>query len=352
MDQATRQRIQCGVLGIAAGFAVRALWRSLTEYRFHNRVVVITGGSRGLGLLMARRLAEEGASLAICARDPEEIAIATRELEEAGAFVFSQVCDLRDPEQIARFLKDTQNKLGPVDVLINNAGIIQVGPIEHMTQEDVEEAMDVHFWAVYHSVNAVVPTMKERGGGRIVNIASIGGEIAIPHLMPYSASKFALVGYSHALRAELAKDGIVVTTICPGLMRTGSPRNALFKGKHRDEYTWFSIGGSLPGLSMNAERAARQILDACRHGAAHVTLSLPAQCAATLNGIAPGLVSRMSSIVNRMLPGTGGIRERSLPGSRSFSRWSPSMLTALNEQASRENNEVLQPRMNMDHPSM
>lgn len=350
MKTGTKQMIQNGVIGIAAGLAVRSLWRSLTAYRFHNRVVVITGGSRGLGLLMARELAKEGASLAICARNPQEIESATRELEGAGAFVFSQVCDLRDPEQIVQFLNDAQKKLGPVDVLINNAGVIQVGPIEHMTQKDVEEAMDVHFWAVYHATNAVVPRMKERGGGRIVNIASIGGEIAIPHMMPYSASKFALVGYSHALRAELAKDGIIVTTICPGLMRTGSPRNALFKGKHRDEYTWFSIGGSLPGLSMNAQRAARQILNACRHGASHVTLSLPAQCAATLNGIAPGLVSRLASVVNRVLPGTGGIRERSLPGSQSFSRWSPSMLTTLNEQASRENNEILQPRMNMDHP--
>src|SRR6185503_4123757 len=122
---------------------------------------------------------------------------------------------------------------------------------------------------------AVLPEMRARREGRIVNITSIGGKISVPHLLPYSASKFALVGLSEGLRAELAKDGIVVTTICPGLMRTGSPRNATFKGQHRAEYAWFSIGDSLPVTAMSADRAARQILTACKRGEAEVVLSVP-----------------------------------------------------------------------------
>src|SRR5204863_2590958 len=127
-----------------------------------------------------------------------------------------------------------------------------------------------------HTTLDVMPDMRARREGRIVNISSIGGKVSVPHLLPYSASKFALVGLSEGLRAELAKDGIVVTTVCPGLMRTGSPRNAQFKGQHRAEYAWFTLSDSMPFFSQSAERAARQILSACRHGEAEVVLSLPA----------------------------------------------------------------------------
>src|SRR5204863_5194639 len=117
---------------------------------------------------------------------------------------------------------------------------------------------------------SVLPAMRRQGEGRIVNISSIGGKIAVPHLLPYDASKFALTGFSEGLRAELLKDGIYVTTVCPGLMRTGSPRNADFKGQHEAEYAWFSIGDSLPGMSMSAEAAAERIVTAFRQGEAEV----------------------------------------------------------------------------------
>ena len=182
--------------------------------------------------------------------------------------------------------------------------------------------------------------MRRRGEGRIVNIASIGGKISVPHLLPYSASKFALVGLSEGLRAELSKDGIVVTTVCPGLMRTGSPRNADFKGRHRAEYAWFSISDALPGASMSAERAARQIMAACRRGDAEIVLSLPASVAVKIQGVAPGLVSRVLGWTNRLLPRAGGIGSRSAKGRDSQSAWSPSLLTVLNERAARRNNEL------------
>src|SRR5918912_3423887 len=129
-----------------------------------------------------------------------------------------------------------------------------------MTLEDFEQAMAVHFWGPLYATLAVLPQMRARRDGRIVNISSIGGKVSVPHLVPYSASKFALAGLSDGLRAELSKENVIVTTVCPGLMRTGSPRNATFKGKHRDEYAWFSISDALPLTSMSAERAARQII--------------------------------------------------------------------------------------------
>src|SRR5204863_2185868 len=161
---------------------------------------------------------------------------------------------------------------GAIDVLVDNAGIIQVGPLETMTQEDFRRAMNTHFWGPLNTTLAVLPEMRRRKTGRIVNISSIGGKISIPHLVPYSASKFALVGLSEGLRAELAKDGISVTTVCPGLMTTGSPRNAFFKGQNQAEYAWFSISDALPGVAMNAEAAARAIIRACKRGDAEIVL--------------------------------------------------------------------------------
>ncbi|MDQ3009874.1 MAG: SDR family NAD(P)-dependent oxidoreductase, partial [Acidobacteriota bacterium] len=170
-------------------------------------------------------------------------------------------------------------------------------------------------------------------------IASIGGKISVPHMLPYSASKFALVGWSAGLRAELAKDNIVVTTVCPGPMRTGSPRNASFKGQHRAEYAWFSISDSLPIISMSAERAAQQVLTACKRGEAEVILSLPAKLAVGFQNLFPGVMAEVLNLANRLLPAPGGIGKQRALGSESESSLSPSALTALGDKAARENNE-------------
>ncbi len=182
--------------------------------------------------------------------------------------------------------------------------------------------------------------MRQQRGGRIVNISSIGGKVAVPHLLPYCAGKFALTGLSEGLRAELREDGILVTTVIPGLMRTGSPRNALFKGQHRAEYAWFTLGDSLPGLSMSAERAARQIIDAFRHGEAEVTLTLPAWLAARFHGLFPGLTADILSVVHRLLPAPGGVGQQRVKGKDSSSWAAPSVATTLTERAAQRNNEV------------
>jgi short-subunit dehydrogenase len=232
-----------------------------------------------------------------------------------------------------------RDKFGSIDVLVNNAGVIQVGPFETMTLEDYEQAMDVHFWGPLYTTLAVVPGMKERGEGRIVNITSIGGKVSVPHLLPYSASKFAAVGFSQGLHAELAKDGIAVTTVCPGLMRTGSPRNATFKGQHKLEYAWFAISDSLPVTSVSAENAARQIVEACKKGQAELVISVPAKIAVIFHGLFPGITAEMMGIVNRLLPGPGGIGTKRAKGKESESPLAPSVLTTLSERAARRNNE-------------
>ncbi len=326
--------------GLGGLLAARALVRRAGAFDFKDKVVLITGGSRGLGLVLARELAHAGARLAICARAPAELERARADLAGRGAEVLAFPCDVTDRAQVAEWVRVCRDHYGRVDVLINNAGVIEVGPFAVQTVADFEEAMRTHFWGPLYAIMAVLPGMRAQRAGRIVNISSIGGKIGVPHLVPYSASKFALTGLSEGLRAELMKDDIVVTNICPGLMRTGSPRNATFKGRHRAEYAWFSISDALPGTSMKAERAARQIIAACKRGDAEAILSMPAVLAVKFHALWPELSADLRALVNQLLPAPGGIGAQRAKGKDSESALSPSLLTMLGEQAATRNNEI------------
>jgi NAD(P)-dependent dehydrogenase (short-subunit alcohol dehydrogenase family) len=319
----------------------RFLWRRMNEYDLHGKTVLVTGGSRGLGLVLARQFAANGARVAICARDEQELQTASEDLQNRGAEVAAIKCDVTKMPEVENMVSRIRERFGKIDVLVNNAGTIQVGPLEVMNREDFEHTMRAHFWGPLNTILAVLPEMREQRDGRIVNISSVGGKIAVPHLVPYSASKFALVGLSRGLNAELRKDGIVVTTVCPGLMRTGSPRNATFKGKHRDEYAWFSISDSLPVTAIKAERAARQIVDACKQGRAELIITIQAKIAVTFDALFPELSAELMALVNRVLPEPGGIGEQSAKGRDSTSSWSPSWLTRLTDEAAMNNNEVV-----------
>jgi NAD(P)-dependent dehydrogenase (short-subunit alcohol dehydrogenase family) len=271
-----------------------------------GQVALITGASRGLGLLLAHEFAREGCRIAICARDYEELTRAQRELVAAGATVLAVPCNVADPAEVDQMIMAVTNHYGRIDILVNNAGLIQVAPFHNLTMADFEEAMGVMYWSILYTVWAVLPQMRQRQSGRIVNITSIGGKVSVPHLLPYNSAKFAAVGLSEGLRAELADDGIRVTTIVPGLMRTGSHLNAQFKGQQAAEYTWFSLGASLPFISMDAARAARQIVAATRRGDAERTLSLPAQLLARVHGLFPGFTANVLGAVDRfVLPNPG-----------------------------------------------
>ena len=343
MTTSTNQVNTLTTAAIAIGAVAlgKYLWRKLTDYELRGKTVLVTGGSRGLGLVLAREFANQGARVAICARDAEELQQAVDDLEQRGAEAMAIACDVTNVTDVENMMNHIRERFGKIDVLVNNAGTIQVGPMEVMNHQDFEQAMNTHFWGPLNTILAVVPEMRERHDGRIVNISSIGGKIGVPHLVPYSASKFALVGLSKGLNAELRKDGIAVTTVCPGLMRTGSPRNANFKGKHREEYAWFSISDSLPVTSIKAERAARQIVDACKQGRAELIITVQAKLAVTFDAMFPELSAEMLALVNRFLPGPGGIGERTAKGRDSKSSWSPSWLTRLTEEAAMNNNEVV-----------
>lgn len=328
-------------LKVASAIGSLALTRSVLRNRrtidLEGKVVVITGGSRGLGLVLARALVERGARIALCARDTDELDRARQDLEQLGGDVYTQACDVTDRDAVLGFVATVEDDFGPIDVLINNAGIIQVGPLATMTTDDFEQALAVNLRGPLHAALAVLPAMRKRGAGRIVNIASIGGRIAVPHLAPYSTSKFALVGFSEGLRAELIGDGIYVTTVCPGLMRTGSPRHALFKGDHRAEYAWFSVGDSLSISSVSAESAAKQIITGFVRGDATVTISPQAKLASFVHGVAPGLVQEVLGVVARFLP--SGTSRVSVAG-KDTAADVPEVLTRQSDQAAQRNNEL------------
>jgi len=326
---------------VLAGALAHATWRAVRRPRgvLKGEVALITGGSRGLGLLIARELAREGCSIAICARDERELARARDDLAARGARIAAFRCDVSDREQVETLVRLVTDRFGRIDILVNNASIIQVGPLESMTVGDFERAMAVNFWGTVYTTLAVLPQMRRRRTGRIANIASIGGVVAVPHLLPYDAAKFAVRGFSEGLRSELTGTGIVVTTIVPGLLRTGSPVNAFFKGRAAREYTWFSIGDATPLTAMSAKRAARRIVDAIARGEAEVTLSWQARLLGLVHDLFPGATTKLLGQVNRLLPSAEGGTDRNVRGMDLPTALSPSPLTVLMTRAARRNNQ-------------
>jgi len=274
----------------------------MARFSFREKVVLITGGSRGLGLEIARQVCERSGRVAILARDPNELAVARADLAARGGEALTLQCDLLDAAQIQSAVESTLGRFGKIDILINNAGIIEIGPLDHMKLEDFDRAMRLHFWAPFVLTMEVLPHMRAAGGGRIVNISSIGGKVAVPHMAPYSASKFALTGFSDSIRAELARDKIFVTTVTPGMMRTGSQVHAKFKGDHSAEYEWFDISSKLPFASISVRRAARKILGATARRRSALIMPWPAHFLIALNGVSPGLVGFVMKTLNRWLP--------------------------------------------------
>lgn len=287
---------------LGAGLALRAYLGQKRALDLNGQVVVITGGSRGLGLAMAREFARHGCRLALCARQAGLLETVQREFTESGTEIYTQQCDVSQRAQVEDFVSNVLERFGRIDILVNNAGIITVGPQKSTTLKDYEEAMNIMYWGMLNMVYAVLPHMRERRSGRIVNITSIGGKVSVPHLLSYSSAKFAAVGFSEGLRAELAQDGIWVTTVAPGLMRTGSHINVYTKGNKEAEFTWFALGATSPFTAMRAETAAQRIVNAARRGDAEIILSPQARLIAGFHGLFPGLTSDIFAFVDRLMP--------------------------------------------------
>lgn len=322
-------------LGIALAYGVgRVMANHRANRQIRDRVVLITGGSRGLGLALGREFGRRGCRIVLLARDELELARAQADLAARGISCATYACDLGTSGPIRETVAAVAADLGGIDILVNNAGTMLVAPFDLMDDADFETAMDLHFWAPYHLIKAALPHLRRSPSARIVNIASIGGHVAVPHMAPYSASKFALVGLSDALRAELAADKIRVTTIAPGLMRTGSHIHALFKGDAAGEYAWFATSASLPLVSMDAARAARQIVNAAQCGRRELTVGVAAKSARMLQGMFPRAIAGIIALAGRFFPQTPSHASHAAqPGRVSRGKWLPEAFTWLADRA-------------------
>ena len=411
---------------IAAGSAAIgwAAYRRATMLDLAGKCVVISGGSRGLGLEMAREFLDGGARVALLARDPEELeraraaligwaqrpqesgpvpatqdsagvtaigaaedsaeikgavaagqdstqtngagAVGQNSAEADGAAAAGQdsaeamgaestpqrgvelsdviivPCDVRDPASAVRAADDVLAVFPQIDILANVAGIIDVAPYDHLTPEDYRDSLDTHFWGPMNMIRAVVGRMSP--GSRIINISSIGGLVSVPHLLPYSVGKFALTGYSEGLHPELARRGIHVTTVCPGLMRTGSHVRARFKGRHRQEFAWFAASSGSPLASISARKAARKIVQACRMARPFLILTPQARALQLMHALAPNSTAHAMRLATQLLPEPAdeadAEADRTREGWESTSEAAPSILTRRADRAIERNNEL------------
>jgi short-subunit dehydrogenase len=307
--------------GTATAIVCNQVGRRRAKRSLSGKVVLITGSSRGLGLALAEEFGRRGAKLVLTARDPWELERAQQALVARtgvcdAADVLAIPADLRQAEEAQRLVDKASEHFGRVDVLVNNAGTLTVGPVENQRVEDFHEAMESNFFSGVHCAMAALPQMLRRRSGTIVSIASLGGKVALPHLLPYTASKFAAVGFSEGLHAELRAKGIHVLTVCPGLMRTGSHLSAMFTGEAAKEYRWFSLAANLPGVSASAASAARKIVRAVMEERTEIAVTPQAMAVARLGGIVPEATLRAMSLVNRLLPGAAPEKPGSQRGAK------------------------------------
>lgn len=305
---------------------------------------LVAGGSRGLGMLIARELLDRGYQVAICARKVDDMDRACQILGTHGT-VRAYACDVRDFEAVEQLVTSVTRELGPIEVLITVAGVIQVGPAEVMTIQDYRNAVETMTMGPVHLALAVLPGMRERRRGRIGTVTSVGGLVSPPHLLPYATAKFGAVGFSDGLAASLGGTGVTATTIAPGLMRTGSPERADFSGRPEREYAWFAPAASLPLLTVDADRAARIMVDATLAGKPMALVGWMPKVAHRVRGLAPGLTTRMMSVMNRLLPSAGDDPKRLVMGRDAESRLSSTgskvvgWLSQLGTDAAKRNNE-------------
>jgi len=301
----TTDKLLIGLLaGAGVSYGLKSWLRSKRRIDLAGRVVVITGGTTGLGLLLAKQAAERGAVLVLAARDTRDLEAAEAEVRSHGARdVLTVPTDVADADQAQALIARTVERFGRIDVLLNNAGIMIVGPVAAMTLDDYRNLLGTNFWGAVHTTLAALPHMRAARSGRIANIISIGGRFAAPHMAPYIASKYALTGFTKALRAELTRDNILITGIYPPTIRTGGHAHAWFKGDRQAEYTWFALGDTVPGLALSADATARKAWTAICDGDPELLVGLPTRIAVVFDNLFPEWSAELTALIERSMPG-------------------------------------------------
>ncbi len=213
---------------------------NLSEQQFFNKrmapTVLITGASQGIGKATSLLFASKGYDIIMAARTPDRLEAAAKEVRSHGHQALTIPTDVRDPKQVETLVQKALEHFGTIDVLINNAGLYISGPVEEFSLDDWHQAIDLNLWGYIHTIHALLPHFLERKRGTIVNVSSIGGQVPIAYLVPYSTSKFAVTGLTRSLHGELAPKGIHVGGIYPNIIKSDFMERAIFRGKNADDF--------------------------------------------------------------------------------------------------------------------
>ena len=248
----------------------------VSPMEFSEQRAVVTGGGRGIGTAIAHALAAEGAAVVVAARSTGEIEATAAALREAGHRAWSVACDVTDPQEVEALRHQAQEKLGGVDVLVNNAGIASSAPLKAIGLEDWNRIFAVNVTGTFRCTQAFLRAMVERGWGRVVNVASVAGKIGAPYISAYAASKHAVVGFTRSVAAEVALTGVTVNAVCPGYVETAMTVETVERIVRKTGLTAEKARASLEGVSpqgrvFEADEVAYQVLCLCDPRARGVT---------------------------------------------------------------------------------
>jgi short-subunit dehydrogenase len=293
----------------------------MAKESFEKKGVVLTGGSRGLGLALAFELAAEGARIVLLARERTELERAKQMILTRFPDVEVHIleCDMTERSQLTKVFSEIEILLGEIAMWINNAGAILVGPFDSLVEADFRAQMELHLFAVLSATRLVLEHFRKyKIPGRIVNISSLGGKVAVPHMLTYDTSKFALAGFSQGLMAEVAGENISVTSVYPTVIQTGSPIQAVFKGDHEKEFAWFATSDTMPGVSLRADRLAKQIVQAARNRQPELVPSFMARLRLAAGVLFPEMMAKTNKAIAASLPQGQSLRYKTGAESRAL----------------------------------
>jgi short-subunit dehydrogenase len=274
-----------------------------------NKKTLVTGAGSGIGLCIALELSRHGADVLLVDVDEDRLRDATRQVRANGVEAIPVRCDLSQPAQVSACAREALGRWGTLDVLVNNAGVAYHGPTERMTPAQWDWVMQVNLHAPIQLTRELLPTLLARPEAHILNVCSIAGLVAGRKLAAYHVSKFGLVGFSEALRAEYANRGLGVTALCPGLVRTG-----LFRAAASD-HPGRPVRPPPRWLTVSPEAVARKAVRAIRRDRGLVLVSAMAHGLWLLKRLSPGLLDGLHRLRRKWrIPGLPARHARARPG--------------------------------------
>jgi len=277
----------------------------MRRFEHRGKVVCVTGASMGIGRATALEFARAGAKVAVTARSTELLDQVVEEIEGMGGEAVPVTADVRFQDQVEEMIRKTEESLGPIDVMLLNAGMNLKKEAADLSIEEWRYHFDVNFWGVLYGVYAVLPGMAKRGSGQMIIVNSIVGRVSLPMVAPYSATKFALTAATDSMRPEFKRLGIDVIGIYPSFVPTNL--------SNLDSLDRPGIGGGLVKAVMPVvpvERAARIILDASRQRRKEVVFTAAGKILARLAPLAPGVkIAMMEMLYGRIERAAKAIRK-------------------------------------------